>query len=304
MGARNHSVKALIYRSDGRVLLQQRDDKEGLPFRRCWAFFGGMVEGNETFKGGLERELKEELGQVPGIVFDELFSWKWSAGWIETVNHFFPVRYDGDVSELRLSEGMGMRWFSVEELISQPMTPDVYENYSEVVAFLCAFRLDSYDAVERALLAHGGMEKKNERVFYASKNPFSLSKQQMVLLREYARMRNCPIFRCCMHVDDADDVHEMLMVHPGHCDVGPLKQEKTSLSYHMIDGELEICLYDEDGVMVSAQRLSSADGDLPRSIRLKAGQYRSIHTRSPHAIFIEVASGPFKDSDTIWLNRQ
>jgi 8-oxo-dGTP pyrophosphatase MutT (NUDIX family) len=44
----SHAVKALIYDSGGRLLLQQRDDRPDLLFPGCWTFFGGLVEEGET----------------------------------------------------------------------------------------------------------------------------------------------------------------------------------------------------------------------------------------------------------------
>jgi len=296
------AVKAIIYRGDGRLLLQQRDDIDVLPYQGCWGLFGGGVDDGEEPRQAMVRELTEELGRVPGGIGSELFVWKWSATWVETINHFYPVLFDVEMDWLELREGKDMQWYYPEEILSLSMTPDLYENYSEIVTFLSRFRKGTIELVEKDLLACYGMRKKNARVFYAMSNPFSISKQLMVLLREYARLKELPIFRCCLHTDDSNDVHEMLMIHPQQCDVGPLKQDKTSLSYHMIDGELEIKLYDNSGLQVSSQTISSQDGSVSRSVRLNANQYRSIHTKTPHAIFLEVASGPFMDSDTVWFN--
>lgn len=72
----NHAVKALIYRDEGWILLQQRDYAPGLAFPGFWTFFGGLVEQGESLQKALERELVEELGCIPGQVGDELFRWE------------------------------------------------------------------------------------------------------------------------------------------------------------------------------------------------------------------------------------
>ena len=59
-----NAVKAIIYREDGKLLMQQRDYTEGLPFAGIWTFFGGTINKNERLKNGLKRELKEELNQI------------------------------------------------------------------------------------------------------------------------------------------------------------------------------------------------------------------------------------------------
>jgi hypothetical protein len=75
---------------------------------------------------------------------------------------------------------------------------------------------------------------------------------------------------------------------------------KSSLSYHAIDGESVVNLHDDQGKSTHQFRISSgADGK--KSLRLDANVFRSIRSLSDYFIFLEVASGPFEDSDTIWL---
>lgn len=56
------SSAALILSTDGRYLLQKRDDKLGVYFPNHWGLFGGALEEDETPHLGLMRELQEELG--------------------------------------------------------------------------------------------------------------------------------------------------------------------------------------------------------------------------------------------------
>lgn len=54
-------ASAMLVTSDGRYLLQLRDNKQGLPLKNHWAFFGGEVEEGEDYQRALEREIFEEL---------------------------------------------------------------------------------------------------------------------------------------------------------------------------------------------------------------------------------------------------
>src|SRR3989338_8261806 len=85
-----HAVKAIIYRDDNHVLLQQRDCTPGLLFPGLLALFGGQVEADETLASALQRELIEELGCLPGPVGDELYQWAWR-GEPPVQNHYFAV---------------------------------------------------------------------------------------------------------------------------------------------------------------------------------------------------------------------
>lgn len=130
-----HAVKALIYRDDGCLLMQQRDNAPGLPFPNTWTLFGGLVEPGEGLKDALKRELIEELGCLPGSIESELFQWEWQ-GDDPDLNHIFPVYFQVGDRDMVLMEGQAMGWYSLESLKSLVLTPLVSENISKISAFL------------------------------------------------------------------------------------------------------------------------------------------------------------------------
>lgn len=297
----NIAVKAIIYKEDGCILMQQRDESPNLPFAGCWNFFGGLCE-EESILEGLRRELIEELGCVPGRIENEIFHWSWESDWASTINHFFPVRFDGQ-QVINLQEGKDLRWVNLQELVTLSLTPAVYENFSKIATFLGNFTSDIILKIEEKILLLYKLRKKNDRVFYAEKNPIVISRQQIFILKALATLKEVPIFRVCLHISDGADVHEMIMIHTRPSAVGPLKQNKISLSYHIIEGLLLIQLHDDVGKKLEEYSVSSKNaqnGDL-KSIRLNANQYRTVQSKSPFAIFLEIGSGPFQDSDTFWL---
>lgn len=131
-----HAVKALIYRDDACLLLQQRDFTPGIIFQGYWTFFGGQVESDESLKEALKRELLEELGCVPGGIGEELFQWEWN-GESPTRNHCLPVCLEVKEENLILNEGLAMRWFQFEELHEKlPLVPGVIDNLNKIKEFL------------------------------------------------------------------------------------------------------------------------------------------------------------------------
>lgn len=62
------SVAALIVTSDGRYLLQLRDDRPGVDLPGMWGLFGGSSESGEEPECALRRELAEELDFTPKLV--------------------------------------------------------------------------------------------------------------------------------------------------------------------------------------------------------------------------------------------
>mgnify|MGYP001253337025 CR=1 FL=1 len=109
------SVKALIYNSAGEILIQQRDYKHGLRWPGAWNLFGGMIENDETFLEGVERELIEELGILPGKIEDVIFEWVSEDG---VLDKCFSVFQSNKNLNITLKEGNSMKWVHPTDLIN------------------------------------------------------------------------------------------------------------------------------------------------------------------------------------------
>jgi hypothetical protein len=89
------------------------------------------------------------------------------------------------------------------------------------------------------------------------------------------------------------------MFHSCPSSVGPLKQNKESISYHIIDGLLEISTKDKNKKVILGSETFENE-TLSKSYRLKPNEFRIVESKSDYCIFLEVNNGPFKDNDTIW----
>src|SRR5207237_1802961 len=112
---KRHVAVGLIVADDGRVLLQLRDDKPGLPGAGQWGFFGGHVEPGERPADAFLREMDEELGWRPKHFEHYLTTTVDRGGW-NVVSHAFAAHLDGSVDELTLGEGQAMQLFDPNAL--------------------------------------------------------------------------------------------------------------------------------------------------------------------------------------------
>ena len=121
-----HAVKAIIYRSDNKLLLQKRDNNPKISYPLHWNLFGGEVEIGENLIDALYRELKEEIEYVPKSIEKEIFQSKWKSFNL----HYFPVFIDKEDENIKfkLNEGIEYKWFSIDELIYLDTVPAIYEN--------------------------------------------------------------------------------------------------------------------------------------------------------------------------------
>ncbi|MDC1296504.1 WbuC family cupin fold metalloprotein [Alphaproteobacteria bacterium] len=302
----NVAVKAIIYRSDGKILLQQRDSKKGLPFPSFWNFFGGLVEGKENHTEALKRELEEELSCVPGVIDKKIFEWSYGNEWNKSLNIFFAIKFNKN-NQLKLNEGRSLKWFRIEEVININCTPAIYQNFNLIYNFLSKklkFNKNYTKKIEEKLLQKNKLFKKNSRVFYSQNKNFQINKQQIYLLKELAILKKVKVFRVCLHHNDEELVHEMLMIHTSKTVVGPLMQKKNNISYNIIDGDLSILICNTNKKILKKYQLNSNKEKIGNSqiIRIEANKFRIVQSNSKYCIFIETTLGPFNDSDTIWLH--
>ena len=110
-----HVATLIALDSSGRVLLQKRGAyaKRGEDV----AFFGGGIEAGETPLQALVREIREELDwDLTGEKVDPLgvFEARDPDGTPRAVRHAFVVRTDRPAESLRVLEGEGAFWSTVE----------------------------------------------------------------------------------------------------------------------------------------------------------------------------------------------
>ncbi len=157
--------------------------------------------------------------------------------------------------------------------------------------------------LEDELLRNFNLSKKSNRVFFATSETVIANEALISYIGAFAVANGEKTARLCMHQDQGQVIQEMLMIHAEPIITGPLRQNRdTSVSYHMVRGALEITLH-HGGAIGDKVYLIEHDDNQPSSsssLRVAAKVFRTIRTLTDSAIFIEVQSGPFTDSDTEW----
>jgi hypothetical protein len=157
--------------------------------------------------------------------------------------------------------------------------------------------------LEEKFLRDFNLSKKSNRVFFARSETVIANETVISFLGAFAVANGEKTARLCMHQDQGQVIQEMMMMHAEPISTGPLRQNRdTSVSYHMLRGALEITLH-HGGVVGDKVYLIENGNNQPSissSLRVPAKVFRTIRTLTDSAVFIEVQSGPFTDSDTEW----
>ena len=114
-------VTAAVIRNDGSVLITRRP--EGKPHAGMWEFPGGKLDGNESPRDCLRREILEEL-DLEVVVGDILEAAYYRYDWGPVLILAFECRpLVGEIRNLQVAEH---RWVALEELSSFALLPADY----------------------------------------------------------------------------------------------------------------------------------------------------------------------------------
>ncbi len=108
------------------------------------------------------------------------------------------------------------------------------------------------------------------------------------------------VFRLCLHPNPEAGLHEMLIVHQKDAYVKPHKHFAKSESFHVIEGELDVFLFDDSGAITRKIELGEYRSGKPFCYRLSAPVFHTVLPKSAQVVFHETTDGPFKREETLF----
>lgn len=110
------AVGILFENKKGEILFLLRDDIPSIQFPNQWDVLGGCVEGGETSKEAIKREMKEEL-ELDLVDFSIFKKFNWPDK-IETI---FYKKLDIDIENTNIHEGQRIQYFPKDKLIKMDL---------------------------------------------------------------------------------------------------------------------------------------------------------------------------------------
>jgi cupin fold WbuC family metalloprotein len=132
---------------------------------------------------------------------------------------------------------------------------------------------------------------------YAAQQPvgvFGLEECRL-LLERLPQSRHGRV-RINMHAEDSSSLHEMFIALAAGTYVRPHRHIGKSESFHIIHGQLDVVLFDDDGTPAKIIPLETGGTCF---YRLSAAVFHTIMPRSEAVIIHEVTDGPFDPQLTI-----
>jgi cupin fold WbuC family metalloprotein len=137
-------------------------------------------------------------------------------------------------------------------------------------------------------------------VLYAPEGLVTLDADAVVQLKRDAARNPRRRIRLCAHTGVDDRLHEMLIVHERECYVRPHKHLGKSESFHVIEGEVDVVIFDDAGGVADVIPMGAYASGRPFFYRLAEPTFHTLLIRSPVLVFHETTSGPFRREETVF----
>ncbi|UCD55355.1 MAG: WbuC family cupin fold metalloprotein [Candidatus Omnitrophota bacterium] len=144
------------------------------------------------------------------------------------------------------------------------------------------------------------IKKINDEVFYSSNAVTKISKEDIAWLRARAAENPRKRVRLCGHRNIEDLIHEMLIIHAKGIYVRPHKHLKKIESFHTIEGNLKVVVFDESGGILEVIRMGDYLSGEIFYYRLSESYFHTVIPLSDFVVFHEITEGPFQRKDTVF----
>jgi cupin fold WbuC family metalloprotein len=106
--------------------------------------------------------------------------------------------------------------------------------------------------------------------------------------------------RICAHRDNGDPVHEMIIALKQWSYIRPHKHLSKSESFHIIQGAVDIVVFDDTGGITNIIRMGEFGSTREFFYRMADPLFHTLLIQSPEVVFHETTNGPFNREETIW----
>ena len=143
------------------------------------------------------------------------------------------------------------------------------------------------------------LKELNPEVLVADGPIVALTYADILAMKTHAKDNPRRRIRVCAHRGVGDAVHEMLIVLARGCYIRPHKHRAKSESFHVVEGELEVVIFDEEGRITKRFSLGDYGSGAGFYYRSDIPEFHTVLVKSEVAVFHETTRGPFNPDDNI-----
>jgi cupin fold WbuC family metalloprotein len=108
--------------------------------------------------------------------------------------------------------------------------------------------------------------------------------------------------RINLHPSTDDLLHEMIIAIASSSYVRPHKHPGKSEAFHIIEGEVDVIIFDDSGEIMGVISLGAKGGRHPFYYRMSTALFHALIVRSDLLVMHEITNGPFRPNDTVFAS--
>ena len=129
--------------------------------------------------------------------------------------------------------------------------------------------------------------------FFSTEAISEVTPEDLSRLREAAASSPLKRARLCLHHDHQDQVQEMVIAFCRSSYVPPHRHLDKSEAFHVIEGELTVLIFDDDGAVTRRIEMAPVTNGFTFLYRLSSPLWHTVVPRSDVAVIHEITAGPF-----------
>jgi cupin fold WbuC family metalloprotein len=139
----------------------------------------------------------------------------------------------------------------------------------------------------------------SNEVFYADERIVKITREDLARLIPEAARNERRRMRLCAHRSVDDPLHEMLIVLARDTYVRPHKHLHKSESFHVVEGEADIVVFEEDGSIRDVIPMGEYSSGACFYYRLADPCYHGLVVHSEVFVYHETTGGPLDPAQTV-----
>jgi cupin fold WbuC family metalloprotein len=143
------------------------------------------------------------------------------------------------------------------------------------------------------------LRKVSDEVFIALDSIVKFGADEIELVKKHARQSARRRSRICAHKSNDDPLHEMLIAISAGSYIHPHRHVSKSESFHIIEGEVDVVVFDEAGKIVDVIELGAVGSGRRFYYRLSDSAFHTLLIGTDLLVMHEVTNGPFAKDQTI-----
>ncbi len=142
------------------------------------------------------------------------------------------------------------------------------------------------------------IKRLNNEVFVVDSPIVFLGEEEINFLTQKAMQNLRRRSRICAHRTSDDPLHEMIIVIASDSYIRPHKHLAKSESFHIIEGLVDIIIFDNDGSITDVISLGNRESGLNFYYRLSDSRFHTMLIHTDILVIHEVTNGPFDKAKT------